>query len=962
MDDDQQFCLRWNNHQSTLISVFDTLLENETLVDCTLAAEGKFLKAHKVVLSACSPYFATLLQEQYDKHPIFILKDVKYQELRAMMDYMYRGEVNISQDQLAALLKAAESLQIKGLSDNRTGGGAAPKPESSGHHRGGKLSGAYTLEQTKRARLATGGAMDTSGDVSGSREGSSSPSRRRRKVRRRSMENDAHDNSNSSVLQAAASNQSILQQTGAGLAVSALVTTQLSSGPAAGTSSQASSTQQQQPLTSTNVTKKTESAKLTSSTAAPASGASASAAAVQQAHLHQQQAQTTSDAINTENVQAQSQGGAQGVQGDDEDIDEGSAVGGSNAASGPNPASASASAVHAGVVVKQLASVVDKSSSNHKHKIKDNSVSSVGSEMVIEPKAEYDDDAHDENVEDLTLDEEDMTMEELDQTAGTSQGGEGSSQTYATWQHDRSQDELGLMAQDAQQRDPQDEAGQNEGGESRIRVRNWLMLADKSIIEKSSDEPSDKLTQSKKSLISDAKTTNKTSTPIRPKVSTTTTSTTTSTAAAAAAAATIAAKQAAAAIASSNINNNNSSLTQTLTQTVTRIGSIGRTTIACITPANNGNKSSSSNCNVDAASAAALAAAGVELDSIDDTMTEVIVKIENPESMPLNEDEDDAVCNEAIEDENTFDYDLKLGSPLSWTYDAVKIENEEFEDSYLMDNDDDDDDLLTTAAATQKHAKQSNEKQMAGSLLPGGGSAGAVKKIVLSAQQQQQLLEQQQHLQHLQLQPTSQSLQIKLPAIPATITTISAPKQMMSGAGTSGSLTPTNCTLMSNKLGLPVKGQNLDLHWSHSDDNRYRVLVQNKRTRKESLEHSADMIYNADIEKPWVCRNCNRTYKWKNSLKCHLKNECGLPPRYFCSKMCGYATNVHSNLKRHLNTKCRDREKDAEEEKKPGAGGNLPVVVGVGNGTAVPVSSSNNNNSGSSTSSTYTLVFQNDSA
>ncbi|XP_050743109.1 longitudinals lacking protein, isoforms H/M/V isoform X13 [Drosophila biarmipes] len=461
MDDDQQFCLRWNNHQSTLISVFDTLLENETLVDCTLAAEGKFLKAHKVVLSACSPYFATLLQEQYDKHPIFILKDVKYQELRAMMDYMYRGEVNISQDQLAALLKAAESLQIKGLSDNRTGGGAAPKPESSGqqHHRG-KLSGAYTLEQTKRARLATGGAMDTSGDVSGSREGSSSPSRRRRKVRRRSMENDAHDNSNSSVLQAAASNQSILQQTGAGLAVSALVSTQLSSGPAAGTSSsQASSTQQQQqqPLTSTNVTKKTESAKLTSSTAAPASGASASAvAAVQQAHLQQhQQAQATSDAINTENVQAQSQGGAQGVQGDDEDMDEGSAVGGASTASGPNPASASASAVHAGVVVKQLASVVDKSSSNHKQKIKDNSVSSVGSEMVIEPKAEYDDDAHDENVEDLTLDEEDMTMEELDQTAGTSQGGEGSSQTYATWQHDRSQDELGLLAQDAQQRDPQ---------------------------------------------------------------------------------------------------------------------------------------------------------------------------------------------------------------------------------------------------------------------------------------------------------------------------------------------------------------------------------------------------------------------------------------------------------------------------------------------------------------------------
>ncbi|XP_023170474.2 longitudinals lacking protein, isoforms A/B/D/L isoform X13 [Drosophila hydei] len=457
MDDDQQFCLRWNNHQSTLISVFDTLLENETLVDCTLAAEGKFLKAHKVVLSACSPYFATLLQEQYDKHPIFILKDVKYQELRAMMDYMYRGEVNISQDQLTALLKAAESLQIKGLSDNRSGTGPAaaaaaqqqqqaPKPDT--HHRV-KLSAPYTLEQTKRARITTGGAavgvggMVDAGDVAGSREGSSSPSRRRRKVRRRSMENDLHDNSNSSVL-AAVSNQSILQQTSAGLAASALVSTQLASvggaasataasATACGSSSGSGSQVTNQPLTSSsssssNVTKKTESAKLTSTAAAQGA----------QQQQQQQQQQTSSDAINTDNVQQQQQN--QGAQGDAEEMD----VASGGAASG-------AVAVHPGVV-KQL-TTLDKS--NHKQKIKDNSITT---EMVIEPKAEYDDDAHDENVEDLTLDEEDMTMEELDQAAGTSQGGEGSSQAYATWQHDRSQDELGLMAaQDAQQRDPQED-------------------------------------------------------------------------------------------------------------------------------------------------------------------------------------------------------------------------------------------------------------------------------------------------------------------------------------------------------------------------------------------------------------------------------------------------------------------------------------------------------------------------
>lgn len=63
----------------------------------------------------------TLLSQHYEKHPIVILKDVKFQELKSMMDYMYKGEVNISQDQLGQFLKAAESLQIKGLTDG--GGG-----------------------------------------------------------------------------------------------------------------------------------------------------------------------------------------------------------------------------------------------------------------------------------------------------------------------------------------------------------------------------------------------------------------------------------------------------------------------------------------------------------------------------------------------------------------------------------------------------------------------------------------------------------------------------------------------------------------------------------------------------------------------------------------------------------------------------------------------------------------------
>ncbi|XP_034254253.1 protein bric-a-brac 1-like [Thrips palmi] len=113
----QQFCLRWNNYQSNLTHVFDQLLQNESFVDVTLACEGHSVKAHKMVLSACSPYFQTLFFENPCKHPIVILKDIRWPELKAVVEFMYKGEINVSQEQIGPLLQVAESLKIRGLAD-----------------------------------------------------------------------------------------------------------------------------------------------------------------------------------------------------------------------------------------------------------------------------------------------------------------------------------------------------------------------------------------------------------------------------------------------------------------------------------------------------------------------------------------------------------------------------------------------------------------------------------------------------------------------------------------------------------------------------------------------------------------------------------------------------------------------------------------------------------------------------
>lgn len=113
----QRFCLRWNNHQSNLLSVFDQLLHAETFTDVTLAVDGQYLKAHKMVLSACSPYFNSLFLNHPEKHPIVILKDVPYADMKSLLDFMYRGEVSVDQERLTAFLRVAESLRIKGLTE-----------------------------------------------------------------------------------------------------------------------------------------------------------------------------------------------------------------------------------------------------------------------------------------------------------------------------------------------------------------------------------------------------------------------------------------------------------------------------------------------------------------------------------------------------------------------------------------------------------------------------------------------------------------------------------------------------------------------------------------------------------------------------------------------------------------------------------------------------------------------------
>ncbi|XP_043682062.1 protein bric-a-brac 2-like isoform X3 [Vespula pensylvanica] len=134
---EQQYSLRWNDFHSSILSSFRHLRDEEDFVDVTLACDSSSFTAHKVVLSACSPYFRRLLKANPCQHPIVILRDVASSDMESLLRFMYHGEVHVGQEQLAAFLKTAQMLQVRGLADVNSGAATAkipPPPSSSGNN------------------------------------------------------------------------------------------------------------------------------------------------------------------------------------------------------------------------------------------------------------------------------------------------------------------------------------------------------------------------------------------------------------------------------------------------------------------------------------------------------------------------------------------------------------------------------------------------------------------------------------------------------------------------------------------------------------------------------------------------------------------------------------------------------------------------------------------------------------
>ncbi|KAL1457868.1 hypothetical protein WDU94_008054, partial [Cyamophila willieti] len=74
---------------------------------------GVTFKAHKIILAACSKHFQDLFEAApFCPNILVILDGTSSVNMSALLEFMYKGEVHVSQESLSGFLKAAESLQV----------------------------------------------------------------------------------------------------------------------------------------------------------------------------------------------------------------------------------------------------------------------------------------------------------------------------------------------------------------------------------------------------------------------------------------------------------------------------------------------------------------------------------------------------------------------------------------------------------------------------------------------------------------------------------------------------------------------------------------------------------------------------------------------------------------------------------------------------------------------------------
>ena len=111
-----KYDLSWQKFSQHLYLMLKEIYKVEKYSDVTLVSDDQVhFKAHKIVLSACSPVFKNIIDNSPSQHTLIYLRGIQRYELESILQFMYLGEGKIFQNRIREFIRVAKDLEVKDI-------------------------------------------------------------------------------------------------------------------------------------------------------------------------------------------------------------------------------------------------------------------------------------------------------------------------------------------------------------------------------------------------------------------------------------------------------------------------------------------------------------------------------------------------------------------------------------------------------------------------------------------------------------------------------------------------------------------------------------------------------------------------------------------------------------------------------------------------------------------------------
>ena len=118
MQHQEKYTLHWHSYSDHLREALNEMMISSEFADVTLVTDDKQqIRAHRNILSACSPVFKSILQiDSKNANQVIYLKGIQHPEMESIMQFIYLGEARFYEERMSEFLTVSKNLEIKKLS------------------------------------------------------------------------------------------------------------------------------------------------------------------------------------------------------------------------------------------------------------------------------------------------------------------------------------------------------------------------------------------------------------------------------------------------------------------------------------------------------------------------------------------------------------------------------------------------------------------------------------------------------------------------------------------------------------------------------------------------------------------------------------------------------------------------------------------------------------------------------